>query len=126
MADARVRSTTAAARRGHRALAACSGHRARDGRLARRVARCPHRPEARFPTPALGISLVWQQVLPDAGAPIGQSSPSEATLDGGGPAVVVGDRAGNVWAFHLSNGSGVAGWPAHTGAPDRLDSVGDP
>src|SRR5580698_7725444 len=64
---------------------------------------------------ALPISLTWQQTLPDAGGPIAQSSPSVATLDGGGPAAVVGDRSGNVWAFHLSNGSAVGGWPAHTG-----------
>ena len=66
---------------------------------------------------ALGISLAWQQVLPDAGAPIAQSSPNVATLDGGGNSVVVGDRAGKVYAFHLSNGSGVGGWPANVGAP---------
>jgi hypothetical protein len=64
---------------------------------------------------AVGTSLVWQQTLPDAGSPIGQSSPSEATLDGGGPSVVVGDRTGTLWAFHLSNGTSPAGWPAHTG-----------
>jgi hypothetical protein len=63
----------------------------------------------------LPISLTWQQTLPDAGGPIAQSSPSVATLDGGGPAVVVGDRSGNLWAFHLDNGSTVGGWPAHTG-----------
>ena len=70
---------------------------------------------------ALPVSLVWQQTLPDAGNPIAQSSPSEATLDGGGPSVVVGDRAGNVWAFHLSNGSTTPGWPAHTAGP--IDST---
>ena len=66
---------------------------------------------------AVGASLTWQQVLPDAGSPVAQSSPSEATLDGGGPSVVIGDRAGNVYAFHLSNGSAVRGWPAHTAGP---------
>ncbi len=70
---------------------------------------------------ALSISLQWQQIVPDAGNPIAQSSPTAATLDGGGPSVVVGDRAGNVWAFHLSNGSTTPGWPAHTGAP--IDST---
>ncbi len=71
-----------------------------------------------------GINLAWQQVLPDAGSPIAESSPNVATLDGGGPAVVVGDRAGSVYAFHLSNGSGVAGWPARVGAPvDSTPSV---
>jgi hypothetical protein len=76
-------------------------------------------------TPHLnGIALAWQQVLPDAGSPIAESSPNVATLDGGGPSVVVGDRAGSVYAFHLSNGSGVAGWPARVGAPvDSTPSV---
>ena len=73
---------------------------------------------------APGISLAWQQTLPDAGAPVAQGSPGVATLDGGGPSVVVGDRAGGVYAFHLSDGSGVAGWPAHLGAPvDSTPSV---
>ena len=41
--------------------------------------------------------------------------------------VVVGDRAGNVWAFHLGNGSAVAGLAGpHRWRSDRLDSVGDP
>jgi len=83
--------------------------------------------EAATPTAhvaGLSTSLVWQQILPDAGSPIGQSSPNEATLDGVGPSVVVGDRAGKVYAFHLSNGSSVAGWPASTGAPiDSTPSV---
>jgi len=70
---------------------------------------------------ALPISLVWQQNLPDGGSPIAQSSPSVATLDGLGASVVVGDRGGNLWAFHLSNGSGTPGWPAHTGVP--IDST---
>ncbi len=73
---------------------------------------------------AVAASLTWQQVLPDAGNPIAESSPSEATLDAGGPAVVVGDRAGSVYAFHLSNGSAVSGWPAHAGGPiDSTPSV---
>jgi len=73
----------------------------------------------------LATTLEWQQVLNDAGGPIAESSPTEATLDGGGPSVVVGDRDGNLWAFHLSNGSTVPGWPAHTGtAPiDSTPSV---
>jgi hypothetical protein len=70
---------------------------------------------------ALSASLAWQQVLPDGGSPIGQSSPSVATLDGRGPSVVVGDRAGSLWAFHLAGGSPTPGWPAHTGAP--IDST---
>ena len=38
---------------------------------------------------------------------------------------MVGDRSGNLWAFHLSNGSSVRGWPAHTGGAHRLDALGD-
>jgi outer membrane protein assembly factor BamB len=57
---------------------------------------------------------VWSQTLPDTGRPIGLSSPDVAVL-GGGPAVVVGDRAGYVYAFSLANGKPVPGWPARTG-----------
>ncbi len=73
------------------------------------------------PSAHLATSLVWQQVLPDGGSPIGQSSPTVATLDGAGPSAVVGDRAGNLWAFHLADGSGTPGWPAHLGVP--IDST---
>ncbi|MHB8295179.1 MAG: hypothetical protein ACYDH5_11270 [Acidimicrobiales bacterium] len=60
-------------------------------------------------------TLVWQQTLP--GVTIRESSPVVATLDAGGPAVVVGAHNGNVYAFHLSNGSAVPGWPVHTTNP---------
>jgi len=58
-----------------------------------------------------------------------------ATLDGGGPAIVVGDRSGSVYAYHLADGSPVAGWPVSDGGvpidsspsvlapPGGLDSV---
>ena len=48
-----------------------------------------------------------------------------ATLDGQGPAVVVGDRTGYLYAYHLSDGSPVAGWPVYDGgAPiDSTPSV---
>ncbi len=60
---------------------------------------------------------LWQDVFAaDAGHPIAQSSPIVATLDGGGPAVVVGDGTGKVYALHLSDGSSVGGWPVQTGA----------
>jgi hypothetical protein len=65
----------------------------------------------------------WAQVLNDANNPIALSSPNVANLDGQ-PSVVVGDRAGYVYAFHLSGGSGVAGWPYNAGAPvDSSPSV---
>jgi hypothetical protein len=70
---------------------------------------------ATAPRASVSAQLVWQQALPDGGGPIAQSSPSVATLDGGGPSVVVGDRAGYVWALHLTDGSWVPGWPARTG-----------
>jgi outer membrane protein assembly factor BamB len=79
-------------------------------------------------TTALSAALknpVWHVTLPDAGHPIAESSPNVATLDGGGPAVVVGDRAGKVYAYHLQGGSPVAGWPTQDGgAPiDATPSV---
>ncbi|MGH9291833.1 MAG: fibronectin type III domain-containing protein, partial [Acidimicrobiales bacterium] len=48
-----------------------------------------------------------------------------ATLDSHGPAVVVGDRAGHLYAYHLSDGSPVAGWPeSDDGGPiDSTPSV---
>ncbi len=68
-------------------------------------------------------NLTWSTNLPDGGNPVALSSPNVANLDGQ-PAVVVGDRAGKVYAYHLSNGSGVAGWPYNAGAPvDSSPSV---
>ncbi|HVX22276.1 MAG TPA: PQQ-binding-like beta-propeller repeat protein [Acidimicrobiales bacterium] len=52
--------------------------------------------------------------LNDARAPIALSSPNEATLPGG-PAVVVGNESGNVFAYGLATGAAV--WTYHTGAP---------
>ncbi len=57
---------------------------------------------------------VWSLTLPDRGRPIALSSPNIATLDGV-PAVVVGDRAGHVYAFTLARGKPVPGWPVSTG-----------
>jgi hypothetical protein len=74
---------------------------------------------------AAGFSATqeWSQSLPDAGNPIALSSPNVADLDGQ-PAVVVGDRAGYVYAYHLSGGSRVGGWPYDAGAPvDSSPSV---
>jgi hypothetical protein len=79
----------------------------------------------------LGFVKIWSRTLPDAGHPVALSSPNVATL-GGVPAVVVGDRAGHVYAFSLARGMTVPGWPASTGgAPvDSTPSVapvgGDP
>ncbi|HLH46640.1 MAG TPA: hypothetical protein VKV25_05725, partial [Acidimicrobiales bacterium] len=62
-------------------------------------------------------------LLNDAGGPVALSSPTVANLDGQ-QAVVVGDRAGYVWALHLADGSSVPGWPYYEGAPvDSTPSV---
>ena len=67
--------------------------------------------------PALTFQLKWTAgPFNDPGNPIALSSPVVATLDSGGPAAVVGDRAGNLYAYHLSNGTPVAGsWPYRDG-----------
>ncbi|MGA3218476.1 MAG: hypothetical protein ABSE77_05260, partial [Acidimicrobiales bacterium] len=57
---------------------------------------------------------VWSQTLPDTGRPVALSSPDIATL-GDAAAVVVGDRAGYIYAFSLADGKAVPGWPARTG-----------
>lgn len=85
---------------------------------------------ARAATPteltAASFQLIWSAgPLPDDGDPIAEGSPMVATLGPGGPAVVVGDRAGYLYAFHITDGSPVAGWPVDTGAPiDSTPSVG--
>ncbi|HET6965071.1 MAG TPA: hypothetical protein VFH58_09900 [Acidimicrobiales bacterium] len=79
--------------------------------------------------PALDASsfqLQWSQgpFASDQYGPIAESSPTVATLDGGGPSAVVGDRSGYLYAFHLSDGSAVTGWPKRVGAPiDSTPSV---
>jgi len=62
----------------------------------------------------VSLTLMWTQTLNDAGGPIALSSPNVATL-AGGPSVVVGDRAGDVYGFNLASGAGVPGWPVSTG-----------
>ncbi len=75
---------------------------------------------------AVSFTLDWTQVLNDAGGPIALSSPNVATL-AGGSAVVVGDRAGHVYAFNLASGNAVPGWPVSTGGVpvDSTPSVSD-
>jgi hypothetical protein len=60
--------------------------------------------------------------LPDAGGPIALSSPVPVSL-GGQPAMVVGDRHGNLFAFHLGGSSATAppGWPT-TNESGPIDS----
>jgi PQQ-like domain len=70
------------------------------------------------------FNLDWSEgpFAPSAGGPIAESSPMVATLGGGGPSVVVGDRSGYLHAYHLSNGSAVEGWPVYDGGPP-IDST---
>ena len=65
---------------------------------------------------AQGLTFLetWSVALPDAGSPVALSSPNLAVL-GGGPAVVVGDLSGHVYALSLANGAAVPGWPVSTG-----------
>jgi outer membrane protein assembly factor BamB len=69
------------------------------------------------------ITTSWSVTLQDAGYPIALSSPNVVDLDGQ-LAIVVGDRAGFVYAYHLADGTPVAGWPFYAGAPvDSTPSV---
>ncbi len=78
-----------------------------------RPAQPPHLLSAgTVPVPVFHLS--WARALPDAGHPVALSSPNLAQLPGG-PSVVVGDRAGHVYALSLSDGRGQPGWPASTG-----------
>jgi hypothetical protein len=58
----------------------------------------------------LTLTQTWMHDLDDAPCGVAESSPVEATVDQAGPSVEVGDRAGDVYAFHLSDGSVPAGW----------------
>jgi hypothetical protein len=74
-------------------------------------------------TQASFVLCPWHDSFTDQGEPIAESSPVVATLDDG-PAVVVGDRSGYLYAYNLSDGTPVTGWPVHTGAPvDATPSV---
>ena len=66
---------------------------------------------------ATSFVLCWSygSLAQDHKAPIAESSPVVANLDSEGPAVVVGDRTGDLYAYHLSDGTAVAGWPVYDG-----------
>ncbi len=73
--------------------------------------------------PPLSFTLAWSSgSLNDLGGPIAESSPMLATLDSRGPAVVVGDRSGYLYAYHLSDGSPVGSWPVYDGG-NPIDST---
>jgi hypothetical protein len=57
----------------------------------------------------ISVQLKWSHWLDDAPCGVAESSPVPFDPDGGG-AVEFGDRAGNIYAFHLADGSVPAGW----------------
>jgi hypothetical protein len=57
----------------------------------------------------IGVQLKWSHWLDDAPCGVAESSPVPFDPDGSG-AVEFGDRAGNIYAFHLADGSVPAGW----------------
>ncbi|MDA8357995.1 MAG: PQQ-binding-like beta-propeller repeat protein [Actinomycetota bacterium] len=65
-------------------------------------------PKISFGTPT------WRVTIPDGSSPIALSSPNVAEL-AGGPAAVVGDEAGKVYAYYLA--SGAQAWTYTAGAP---------
>ncbi len=76
-------------------------------------------PAAAAPRALITGNPAWSQEIADGGLPsqgVYLSSPNVADLTGG-PAVVVGDRQGKVFGFHLSNGSPVPGWPFQAAGP---------
>ncbi len=76
-------------------------------------------------TPTFALQWSAGPFAQDKGNPIAESSPTVATLDATGPAVVVGDRSGYLYAYHLADGSAVTGWPVYDGgaAIDSTPSV---
>jgi hypothetical protein len=76
------------------------------------------------PAAAPAFALEWSAgpFTQDKGNPIAESSPMVATLDSAGPAVVVGDRSGYLYAYHLADGSPVTGWPVYDSGPG-IDST---
>src|SRR5579862_10014483 len=73
---------------------------------------------------SISFTQTWTHTLSDTNNPVALSSPNVANLPGG-PAAVVGDRAGNVVAYYLNGGGQVPGWPFSTGgvAVDSTPSV---
>jgi hypothetical protein len=72
------------------------------------------------------IGETWSVALDDTGGPVAESSPMVAQLPGG-PAAVVGDRKGHVYAYYLGGPTAtpVPGWPYDDGgiAIDSTPSV---
>jgi hypothetical protein len=61
-------------------------------------------------TPPLTVNQAWLHYLDDAPCGVAEASPAEVSLDQSGASVEIGDREGDLYAFHLSNGSVPAAW----------------
>jgi PQQ enzyme repeat len=57
----------------------------------------------------ISVQVEWSHWLDDAPCGVAESSPVEFSPDGS-PAVEFGDREGDIYAFHLTDGSVPAGW----------------
>jgi outer membrane protein assembly factor BamB len=66
--------------------------------------------------PIVNATPVWSHTLNDGGHPVYFGSPGVGTLDGSGPSVIVGNELGDIYAWHVSDGSPVDGWPYHADA----------
>ena len=73
-------------------------------------------PSGAVSRPRLAATQTWSTTVAAPAGDIGASSPTVASLPGG-QAVVVGDQAGYVDAYYLSDGAQVPGWPYATGSP---------
>jgi hypothetical protein len=69
--------------------------------------------------PTVALTQKWIQDLNDAPCGVAMASPVEASLDGT-PSVEVGDRSGQLYAFHIPSTSSIpsspAGWATGSGA----------
>jgi hypothetical protein len=69
------------------------------------------------------INQTWSQSIPETGASIAESSPIVATLADGRPSVVVGDRDGRVYAFHVDDGTPTPGWAGGVAVSAPVDAT---
>jgi hypothetical protein len=81
-------------------------------------------PAAADPSAAIvNPTPTWSHTLNDRKKQFYFGSPGVGTLDGGGPAVLVGNQQGRLYAWHVSNGSAVAGWPWVSSSSTSIQST---
>jgi hypothetical protein len=78
---------------------------------------------ARSAAGAPQFNLTWSDQVPDGAAPVLTSSPIVATLADGQPSIVFGDQAGDLYAYHLADGSATPGWAGGVNAGAPIDST---